>query len=212
MKNTVLILLVLTLAVLAGCNAETTAEEPIPSAEVPEEHAAEPEHTINDFEGCVEAGNPVMESYPRQCRAGNEIFVEEIDDPMTFTEEDHEKEQGPFCGDDVCGIDEDCHGCPEDCGCKDEERCYDGECIIIACGRDYECNDDDPCTKDICQFPEHPNAFCDHENIERCEHGDDCCPAECSSENDDDCDPVCGNDICEEDEDYEGCPEDCVFV
>lgn len=24
---------------------------------------------INNFEDCVNAGNPVMESYPRQCRA-----------------------------------------------------------------------------------------------------------------------------------------------
>jgi hypothetical protein len=34
---------------------------------------------INSFEECVVAGNPVMESYPRQCRASGETFVEEID-------------------------------------------------------------------------------------------------------------------------------------
>ena len=36
---------------------------------------------ITSFEECVAAGNPVMESYPRQCRTedGN-LFVEEIDD------------------------------------------------------------------------------------------------------------------------------------
>lgn len=34
---------------------------------------------INSFEECVEAGNPVMESYPRQCRtAEGQLFVEEI--------------------------------------------------------------------------------------------------------------------------------------
>jgi len=32
---------------------------------------------IKSFEDCVRAGNLVMESYPRQCKAGNEIFVEE---------------------------------------------------------------------------------------------------------------------------------------
>lgn len=34
---------------------------------------------ITDFEGCVGAGNPIMESYPRQCRTedGN-LFVEKI--------------------------------------------------------------------------------------------------------------------------------------
>lgn len=34
--------------------------------------------TINTFEECVSAGNPVMESYPRQCRAGEQIFTEFI--------------------------------------------------------------------------------------------------------------------------------------
>jgi len=30
---------------------------------------------INSFEECVEAGNPVMESYPRQCRANGKTFL-----------------------------------------------------------------------------------------------------------------------------------------
>lgn len=30
---------------------------------------------ISSFEECVAAGNPVMESYPRQCRAGGKTFV-----------------------------------------------------------------------------------------------------------------------------------------
>ena len=34
---------------------------------------------INSFEDCVSAGNPIMESYPRQCRTENgKHFVEEI--------------------------------------------------------------------------------------------------------------------------------------
>ena len=34
---------------------------------------------VGNFEECVEAGNPVMESYPRQCRsAEGELFVESI--------------------------------------------------------------------------------------------------------------------------------------
>ncbi|HZJ42021.1 MAG TPA: Gmad2 immunoglobulin-like domain-containing protein [Patescibacteria group bacterium] len=33
---------------------------------------------VNNFEECVGAGNPVMESYPRQCRSGDKTFVEEI--------------------------------------------------------------------------------------------------------------------------------------
>lgn len=33
------------------------------------------------FSECVAAGNPVMESYPRQCRSGDVTFVEEIPSP-----------------------------------------------------------------------------------------------------------------------------------
>jgi len=35
---------------------------------------------ITNFEECVAAGNPVMESYPRQCRADGETFTEVIDE------------------------------------------------------------------------------------------------------------------------------------
>ncbi len=33
---------------------------------------------ISNFDECVEAGNPVMESYPRQCMAGDRTFTEYI--------------------------------------------------------------------------------------------------------------------------------------
>jgi len=39
----------------------------------------EPETEITSFEECVAAGNPVMESYPRQCRTSDGVlFVENI--------------------------------------------------------------------------------------------------------------------------------------
>jgi hypothetical protein len=31
---------------------------------------------ITDFESCAAAGNPIMESYPRQCRANDQTFTE----------------------------------------------------------------------------------------------------------------------------------------
>ncbi|MEK7635345.1 MAG: Gmad2 immunoglobulin-like domain-containing protein [Patescibacteria group bacterium] len=34
--------------------------------------------TVTNFEECVAAGNPVMESYPRQCRDGDNNFTENI--------------------------------------------------------------------------------------------------------------------------------------
>jgi hypothetical protein len=40
------------------------------------------ESSINNFEECVSAGNPIMESYPRQCRTvDGQHFVENIDEP-----------------------------------------------------------------------------------------------------------------------------------
>jgi hypothetical protein len=33
---------------------------------------------ISDFESCIAAGNPAMESFPRQCRANGQIFIEVI--------------------------------------------------------------------------------------------------------------------------------------
>ena len=41
-----------------------------------------PLNEINNFEQCVAAGNPVMESYPRQCRANDQTFVEVIETPQ----------------------------------------------------------------------------------------------------------------------------------
>lgn len=48
-----------------------------PGAPMPTESCGE-NNKIESFQECVEAGNPVMESYPRQCRANDEIFVENI--------------------------------------------------------------------------------------------------------------------------------------
>ena len=41
-----------------------------------------PISTVSTFEECAAAGNPVMESYPRQCRSEDgRLFVEEIEFP-----------------------------------------------------------------------------------------------------------------------------------
>ncbi len=40
---------------------------------------------ITNFEECATAGNPVMESYPRQCRTNGENFVEIIDGNSPLT-------------------------------------------------------------------------------------------------------------------------------
>lgn len=64
--------------------------------------AGKEEAVISDFEDCVAAGNPVMESYPRQCRAGGRTFVEEIKDRIFCTDK---QRQADFCAqvyDPVC--------------------------------------------------------------------------------------------------------------
>ncbi|RJQ14748.1 hypothetical protein C4553_00280, partial [Candidatus Parcubacteria bacterium] len=42
-----------------------------------------PQKEVASFEECFAAGNPVMESYPRQCRTvDGKYFVEEIEEPI----------------------------------------------------------------------------------------------------------------------------------
>lgn len=41
---------------------------------------------ITDFESCVRAGNPVMESYPRKCNAGGKTFAEVVLDQQDVTQ------------------------------------------------------------------------------------------------------------------------------
>jgi hypothetical protein len=43
---------------------------------------------INDFESCAAAGNAVMESYPRQCRACDQTFMEKIERTDCTTDSD----------------------------------------------------------------------------------------------------------------------------
>ncbi len=62
---------------------------------------------IKNFESCVLAGNPVMGSYPRQCRdekTGN-IFVEEIKDKFYCVSEDRNAEACIQVYQPVCGYD-----------------------------------------------------------------------------------------------------------
>lgn len=41
-----------------------------------------PQKPISSFAECAAAGNPVMESYPRQCRADGRTFVEDVSPPI----------------------------------------------------------------------------------------------------------------------------------
>lgn len=65
-------------------------------------------HIIN-FEECIAAGYPVMESYPRQCRAGESIFSESIRKICTDEQKGAEActtEYNPVCGEILLNIGE----------------------------------------------------------------------------------------------------------
>lgn len=44
---------------------------------------------VSNFEECVAAGNPVMESYPRQCRHGEKSFTEDIGQIVGGDKDEH---------------------------------------------------------------------------------------------------------------------------
>lgn len=75
---------------------------------------------ITTFAQCVAAGNPVMESYPAQCKAGDEVFVQNIDEPLN----DYEQ---------PIGGQRDNQSCLGPAGCSWDET-------VGACTRNWELN------------------------------------------------------------------------
>lgn len=43
---------------------------------------------VSNFEECAAAGHPVMESFPRQCRAGERTFVEQVETDEVVVDEE----------------------------------------------------------------------------------------------------------------------------
>jgi putative hemolysin len=86
--------------------------------------APENEDEITSFVECEAAGFPIMESYPRQCAANGETFVEEIDNSNSLCTD--------MCGDGVCQeivcLSEGCpcaetvESCPLDCKSDDSDN------------------------------------------------------------------------------------------
>ena len=68
MKKIILILVILSIF-LVSCETKETVKDNISDIEKPE---------ITNFEECIAAGNPAMESYPRQCSDGVNTFVEDV--------------------------------------------------------------------------------------------------------------------------------------
>lgn len=68
-------------------------KEPQPTVLCPkigQQATSTPKATVNNFSDCLEAGYPVMESYPRQCQSKDMIYVEEV--AVTNDEEEKHKD------------------------------------------------------------------------------------------------------------------------
>jgi hypothetical protein len=72
-----------------GCNPACVVSETTKTAEINWRctGAIVPPTSITTFEECANAGNPIMESYPRQCRADGKTFVEKIKTPPDVSQE-----------------------------------------------------------------------------------------------------------------------------
>ncbi len=82
MKTHILILGIIGIVVLSACSTGlNSAQQP----------------TVTNFEECVQAGNPVMESYPRQCRHGDNTFTEVIEQ-ISNDKKPCTREYRPVCG------------------------------------------------------------------------------------------------------------------
>ncbi len=56
---------------------------------------------VSNFDECIAAGNPAMESYPRQCSHEGATFVEKIEDleqPLSGDQKPCTREFNPVCG------------------------------------------------------------------------------------------------------------------
>ncbi len=115
---------------------------------------------ITSFEECAAAGNPIMESYPRQCSANGQTFVEEVDEVVQAglafhecTEEEKLAESCTFQYDPVCAqVDNGVRCITEPCAstnattfgnacvacAADAYRYYAGVCeeqLFVVCGK-----------------------------------------------------------------------------
>jgi len=118
-----------------------------------------------------------------------------------------------ICGNNICETGENYTNCCVDCDCRPGMNCTNGVCVgtPYACSSDYDCNDTNACTYDICYHKGTSNAFCGHPEINVCRDGDGCCPLGCNGNTDLDCGYECENGICEwrAGEDYRHCWQDC---
>ena len=93
MKKEIIVFFLFIVVLLSGCTQDV---------------AEEPKKEITNFEECVAAGNPVMESYPRQCMADGQTFTETIytgiEEALSFAENTECTEKGILTGEGMFNI------------------------------------------------------------------------------------------------------------
>ncbi len=122
MKTGILVIAVLAIGVLIGLYA------PIGGDSAPQPN---PSPTVTNFEECAAAGNPVMESYPRQCSHEGELFIEEIDEPIMPPANTESEEENATAGAFMCDV----NNRPEACTMQYEPVCgsVEVQCFTEPC-------------------------------------------------------------------------------
>lgn len=86
----------------------------------------EKEKQVTNFEECAKAGNPIMESYPRQCRDGDQLFTEVIEQQVCENHCGNGECEEIVCQAVGCPCAESVESCPPDCAPNDtnEDKKY----------------------------------------------------------------------------------------
>jgi hypothetical protein len=106
------------------------------------------------------------------------------------------------CGNGICEAGENNLNCCTDCSCLPGQECVNNNCTgtPFKCVFDTDCSDNILCTADVCYHRNTSQSFCGHIEQTMCSYDktDGCCPEGCDANHDIDCDPICGNGICED--------------
>jgi len=161
--------------------------------------------------GVVESGETCDGNCPSTCNDGNACTIDTLTGSAETCNVDCSHDAIATCtsGDGCCaaGCDALSDGdCSAFCGngtLEPGETC-DGDCP-------EDCDDENPCTIDVLTgSAANCSVACTHMGVSTCDPGDDCCPAGCTSANDDSCPPFCGNGALDAEETCDGdCPWSC---
>jgi hypothetical protein len=118
-----ILLLVSTIIIIIGCTEKITDQTNGKDNSIDNNVI---DKQVSSFKECIDAGNPAMESYPRQCRHGDKTYTEEIQEVGTGKPVPCTKEYVPVCGE----VDVQCIKAP----CPPVEKTFGNKCVAEASG------------------------------------------------------------------------------